>query len=193
MTSVTSLVRNAPTWAINQAFADAHPDASYDLELSQHMRGPKIHFIGIDEGERAHAAISALIRGKWSERRFWPYARVLRDWLDDVGVKRIWTDWQLRETGKFVGACDILVSGGPRQSGVVEVKLVNTLPEFHRRDHLLQLSLYARGLAENRGSFRGYWGALAYIAPAARTIRVFEWTDGLPHCCETAGKLLRAA
>jgi hypothetical protein len=194
MTSVTSLVRNAPTRALNRAFAGAHPDSSYDLELSPHIKGARVPYIGIDEGENAHAAISALIRGEWADRRFWPYACVIRDWMSDIGVQRVWTDWHIQETGRFVGSCDLLVSGGPRSSGVIEVKFVNRgLPEFHRMDHLFQLSLYARGLAEMRGGFDRYWGAIAYVCPSARTIRVFEWTVGMPRCCQSADFLLRAA
>lgn len=190
--SVTSIIRNASEKVLNRAFTANTPDDIYDLVLSPHLHCPRVGRIDCAAGERFHRDLAASVNGQWIDRQYWPYTRVLRDWLKDNGVTRVWSEWEFREGYRVVGCCDLLVKGGANARGVVEVKLINNLPEMPPGDNQCQLGLYARKAAAKFQDFDSYWGALAYVHPLSRSIRVFEWTK-MGRCCHAAHRILRAA
>jgi hypothetical protein len=190
--TVTSVVRNAPSHALSQAFADIKSAESYDLELSRSLRAPAMGRPNCVLGENFHSALANALRGEWIDRRYWPYVRVLRDWLADEGVTRIYSEWEFRNSKQIRGCCDLLVAGGPNKRGVLEVKLVGQLPEECPYDDQCQLGLYTRAAADRFHDYGSYWGALAYVCPQARVIRIFEW-QSMNACCKAAGQVLAAA
>jgi len=188
MSSVTSIVRNVRPRTLNKAFTGIDPNQSYDLELSNRLVAPSIGRSDCDLGERFHQALNRSIHGGWVERQFWPYARVLKDWLKDIGVSQIWSEWEFR-SAPVKGCADLLVAGGPNHRGVVEIKLVNKIPEFPAQDDLAQLGMYVCLAAGRFGDYQRYWGGLAYVHPYSRTIRIFEFSSAAP-LCQAANTLI---
>jgi len=137
--TITSIVRNTSTRSLSRAFAGLDPDQIYDLELSPRLRCSTVGRIDCAAGQRFHSDLATSISGQWIDRQYWPYTRVLRDWLKDAGVTNIWSEWEFRSHRRVVGYCDLLVKGGPNARGVVEVKLVNNLPEVPPSDDQCQV------------------------------------------------------
>jgi hypothetical protein len=190
--TVTSIVRNASEKALIRAFTTNTPDEIYDLDLSPHLRSSSVGRIDCAAGERFHGDLASSLSGKWIDRQYWSYTRVLRDWLKDIGVTKIWSEWEFRGHRRVVGCCDLLVKGGPNARGVVEVKLVNRLPEEPPSDDQFQLGLYTHNAAARFHDYDSYWGALAYVHPRSGSIRVFEWRT-MNRCCHAARRILGPA
>jgi hypothetical protein len=191
--TVTSVVRSTPPTILDRARAQTSPDSIYDLELSPHLREHKIGHIDCDQGERFHQALSKGVSGQWVNAKYYPFVQVIIDWLRDEGVTKVLSEWEFRESKRLRGCCDLMVTGGPNRRGIVEIKLVNSLPEWRPPgDDQLQLGLYASMAALRFGDYHSYWGALAYVAPSNRTIRIFQFSNMEPCCC-AANRVLEAA
>jgi hypothetical protein len=189
--TVTSVVRCTSLRTLERFFASIEPDQIYDLELAPFLRSPAMGRPDADLGEAFHAALASGIRGQWVEHAFYPYVRVIRDWLTDDGVTRFYSEWEFRYA-RIPGKCDLLVTGGPNCRGVVEVKLVNHLPETAPTDDACQLALYVRDAADRYHDYHRFWGAIAYVAPSERAVRVFQW-ESMEESCRAAAKILSAA
>ena len=192
--SVTSVIRGASRDALRRAFSSAAPDQIYDLEIRSHVRGPRIGTVDRARGEAFHEALSQGFSGQWVAPQYFPFVRVIKDWLDDEGVTRSLSEWEFRGSKAVRGRCDLLVKGGPNQRGVIETKLKGPkrLPQAVLVDDLLELSLYTATAAERFHDYDRFWGALVYVHPASHLIRVFEWRT-MGCCCEAANQILKVA
>lgn len=107
------------------------------------------------------------------ERKFLPWLVTCRDALRENGAGYLEPEVEM-EAGRNLpkGRCDLIAHGGPAELGVIEVKVVNTLPDEPSDAHLLQMSGYAV-LAEEVYAKRRIWAALAYVSLRERRVRLF--------------------
>jgi hypothetical protein len=190
--TVTSVVRSTPLQDLLQGFAKAFPDQVFDLQLSPMLRGPSMGLPDRKLGDAFHAALSRGIRGKWIDRQFWPFVHAIKEWLKYEGVSRTQTEWSFRGSKHLRACCDLLVKGGFNNRGILEVKLIGILPDELSKDDQFQLSLYTLAAAERFRDYSNFWGAVIYVCPEVRTIRVFQFTK-MDTCCHAAKQILQAA
>lgn len=107
------------------------------------------------------------------ERKLLPWLVTCRDALRENGAGYLEPEVEM-EAGRNLpkGRCDLIAHGGPAELGVIEVKVVNTLPDEPSDAHLLQMSGYAV-LAEEVYAKRRIWAALAYVSLRERRVRLF--------------------
>jgi hypothetical protein len=142
-------------------------------------------------GEAMHDAFHDTVRqqpsGAYSE-----YVQTLLTWLTPKGCTRVRSEWRFLR-GRMRARCDVWVSGGLNQHGVIEIKTCSTedLPVLYpRREEEHQLGLYARAAQPIPAS--SIWGAVVYVCPTQSMLRVFAWAE-LDEHARAAGRLLQAA
>jgi hypothetical protein len=74
------------------------------------------------------------------------------------------------------GEPDLVVQGGPRKHGVIEVKVVERLPASPAHEHLLQVGAYTAHMANKQG-MRRTWAALVYVSFREAKIAFFIFAD----------------
>lgn len=74
------------------------------------------------------------------------------------------------------GAPDLIVQGGPRKHGVIEVKVVDRLPSSPSHEHLLQVGAYTAHISNKKGVKRT-WAALVYVCFREAKITFFIYAD----------------
>ncbi len=127
-----------------------------------------------------------------NERNLWPYVAELRNSLKGLGVQRIQAERPLEaHAGVPRGQCDLLLTGGLRRRGVVEVKVVEHLPEEPLTLNCLQLGGYL-WLAARNDRFERWWGCVAYVSISERKIRLYAYRTIRP-LVTRAAELFRAA
>jgi hypothetical protein len=128
-----------------------------------------------------------------SESAYFPWISTLRRMIWDLGAWRMDIDAPLAACGSVPhGTCDLLVHGGPRRCGVVEVKVISKgSQESPRARDLVQLAAYAR-LCARSGSFDDLWGGVAYMELEARQVRLLTFDSARRIIAPTLA-LIRAA
>lgn len=190
--TVTAVVRGASQNVLGEAFRKSDPYKRFDLEIDLRSRNPVAINTGCTAGEEFHAELSSAIQGNWVSYKYWPYVQGIRDWLSREGVTWTLGEWEFRFAKAVRGKCDLLVKGGVNGRGVIEAKLVKSLPEAPPCDDRCQLGLYVCAAADRHCDYHHYWGALAYVCPRRRTIRIYRWRS-MKDNCHAARQVLRAA
>jgi hypothetical protein len=116
--------------------------------------------------------------------------------MDSEGVTKKRSEWEFRQSKQLKARCDVLTDGGLNKRGILEFKLTGKVPcpDALPEAHLAELSMYACADAETDESTAnsGRWGAVIYVCPAERTLRVFQFTT-MTNCCAAADTILKAA
>lgn len=110
------------------------------------------------------------------ERLLWPYVASLRTGLEKLGTSIIRAERELGQRYELHGACDLLVGGGLRRRGVVEVKVTNHSPDSPRPRDLTQLGGYLH-LAAKSHEYDKWWGCVAYVSLNQSTVTLFAFRD----------------
>lgn len=110
------------------------------------------------------------------ERLLWPYVAALRTGLEKLGTSVIRAERELGQCDELHGACDLLVWGGLRRWGVVEVKVTKHAPDSPRPRDLTQLGGYL-DLAAKRHEYNKWWGCVAYVSLSESTVTLFAFRD----------------
>lgn len=107
------------------------------------------------------------------ERQLLPWLATCRDALRERGAKHLDPEVKLEGGDRLPkGRCDLIAHGGLAELGVIEVKVVGSLPEEPADAHLLQVSGYAV-LAEDAYDEHRIWAAVAYVSLRERQVRLF--------------------
>ena len=192
--TVTALVRDTPSHTLSAAFSRADPDQVYDLRMDPNLKTLAMRAPDRELGLEFHEALAAGIRGEWVERRFWPFVFVILTWLESEGVVAKRSEWEFRQSKQLTGRCDVITDGGFNKKGILEFKLTGKIPDADSLSeaHLAELSMYACAAAEEFEDYSNHWGAVVYVCPHARNLRVFQFTT-MADCCAAANTILKAA
>jgi len=194
--TVTKLVRKTSFATLRAAFSDVIPDQVFDLKLDPKLRSHELRAPDCELGEEFHEALALGIRGERVPTRFWPFVFVILAWMESEGVTKKRSEWEFRSSKSLKGRCDVLADGGFNKRGILEFKLTGKVPDADALPdaHLAELSMYACADAETdeftANSSR--WGAVVYVCPSARSLRVFQFTT-MNDCCAAAQTILKAA
>jgi len=135
-------------------------------------------------GDTLHEALAEAFSGSWVSRDVWPYCHAAKEWLDKQGVNRIEVEQPIQSNERH-GVCDVLAFDRNNARFVLDWKYANSgLPTKPKPENVFQLGLYG-ALARGPGRISG---AIAYIAPRERKIRIFNWAD-LSDCAAEADRL----
>ncbi|HVS52603.1 MAG TPA: hypothetical protein VHD62_09625 [Opitutaceae bacterium] len=173
--TVTRFVRSLDSVALLDAYGDTAGVQAVNLPV---RFGRPFDPAASGVGARFHEAFQRFNRGEPIQREFLPYARALHEWLRLAGARRMWTEWSYGgEESRWRGTVDVSVAGGPRPSGIVEIKLQGRDPEDGFCEDWAQLGCYCRLAAEAGRPIDRQWAALAYILPRRRQVRVLVQND----------------
>ncbi len=107
------------------------------------------------------------------ERMLLPWLATVRNALRERGAGRLEPEVELEGCDHLPnGRCDLIAHGGLAELGVIEVKVVGSLPDEPADAHLLQVAGYAV-LAEDVYDEHRIWAAVAYVSLRERQVRLF--------------------
>jgi hypothetical protein len=191
--TVTNLVRHT---ALRSTFSELKPDQVFDLKMDPKLRTSALRAPDRELGDEFHKALAGGFRGEWVPQRFWPFVYVILAWMESEGVTRTRSEWKFRKSKQLNGRCDALIEGGVNKKGILEFKLTGNIPDADAlpEAHLAELSLYACAAVETDVSTNhsSQWGAVVYVCPSERTLRIFQFAN-MTACCEAANRVLKAA
>ena len=121
-------------------------------------------FSGID----LHRAVAAAVHGRQPSPGYVSVSERLLAGLKESGVYKIRSEVCL-DHPDVRGKCDLLVHGGYNESGVVEIKACNDVPDYALCRHRMQLSLYLYAASTRRHGPGSYWGAICVLLVTVRT------------------------
>lgn len=194
--SITDITRSLSHATAAAAFQGIEPD---QIRTSPVRRLKYLHLISSDPltaGNDIHRLLERMGDNKplsAAESAYFPWISTLRRLVWDLGADQMDIDVALSSQGRVPhGTCDLLVHGGPRRRGIIEVKVIakGTQSKPRARD-LTQLAAYAR-LQAGRGSFDQVWAGLAYLELEQRTVRLMIYNNSREIILPTLA-LLRAA
>jgi len=133
-------------------------------------------FTGMD----LHRSVTSAVRGREVSRDHASITERLLSWLWQTGVNEIRPEVNL-DHPDVRGNCDLLVRGGYNDTGIIEIKACNEVPDYALSKHRMQLSLYLYAVATRNRGESGCWGAIAYCSLVTGHIRLFVWPDGTPN------------
>jgi hypothetical protein len=144
-------------------------------------------------GGGLHDAFHAHNRKGWCKPCFYPYVAALRDWLAEIGVADLLTEWGYDTRDCLPsGRLDALLLDGPTHRGVLEIKATTDDGLSARPEHVCQLGGYlALQSAWDGNAPSAQWGLLAYALPRSGCwkLHIFHDVGRLVH---PAAKLLAA-
>jgi hypothetical protein len=194
--TVTKLVRKTPFTTLRAAFSEVIPDQVFDLNMDTNLKTRAMRAPDCGLGDEFHKALASGIRGEWVAPLFWPFVFVILAWMESEGVINKRSEWEFRQSKQLKARCDVLTKGGLNETGILEFKLTGKIPDAEAlpEAHLAELSLYAYASAETDKAVDPCkrWGAVVYVCPSARSLRVFQFTT-MTHCCAAAETILKAA
>lgn len=193
--NVTTITRSLSRKA-NAAFEDIDPDHVHTSPVRK-LKNP--HLISSDPltaGNDLHRLLQRMGDNEPlspSESAYFPWVSTLRRMVWDLGAWQMDIDAPLPACGSVPhGTCDLLVHGGPRHRGIVEVKVIaKGSQECPRARDLVQLAAYAR-LCARAGSFDDLWAGVAYMELEARQVRLMTF-ESARAIIEPTLALIRAA
>jgi hypothetical protein len=116
--------------------------------------------------------------------------------MESEGVTKKRSEWVFRHSKHLKARCDVLADGGYNKKGILEFKLTGRIPDAEAlpESHLAELSMYAFAATETDQftDHSQHWGAVVYVCPSERTIRVFQFNK-MTDCCNAAKRVLEAA
>ena len=111
------------------------------------------------------------------EKLMLPWLNALRGQLRAMGAKHLDPLTHFSSArGLPRGEPDLVVQGGPRKHGVIEVKVVERLPSNPAHEHQLQVGAYTAHMANEQGISRT-WAALVYVSFREAKIAFFIYAD----------------
>jgi hypothetical protein len=194
--TVTDIVRQTCNTTLRSIFSEVKPDQVFDLKMDPKLRTSYMRAPDRELGNEFHKALARGVRGEWVPHRYWPFVYVILAWMESEGVTRTHSEWKFGRSKQLNGRCDAVIEGGVNKKGVLEYKLTGKIPDADAlpEAHLAELSLYACAAVETDASTNhsSQWGAVVYICPSERTLRIFQFTN-MTACGEAANRVLKAA
>ena len=170
--TVTSLIRHTSQDLIAATLPQNNTPIVVDLEAPGFNSLRRSSWLsGID----LHRSIAGTVKGKGGSDEFSIFASRILSWLAEVGASNMRAEIAV-VCADVRGVCDICVTGGYAEHGIVEIKCCDDLPQFSDWRHRLQLNLYAYAASQWNGR-SSTWGAIAYCSLRASAIRVFLFTQ----------------
>lgn len=194
--TVTTLTRSISQAQSNAAFNTLKPDI---LRCQSVKVAGATHLISSDPLQAGNHFAALLKRMGDSdpltptEKAYLPWMLVLRQMIWDLGAWEMEIESPLKACGGIPrGVCDLLVRGGPKKRGVIEVKVISR-GEIHvpRGRDLAQVGAYAR-LVAGHGQFDHVFAGVAYIELESRKVRLYA-VSGVNQLVQATVQLLRAA
>lgn len=175
--NVTSLTRSISRHASAAAFNSLTPDI---VRVSKVASGQHADLISTDP-LTAGRTFAALLERMCDnaplspeEKAYLPWMSTLRTMVWGLGAWEMEIESPLKSVGNVPhGICDVLLYGGPKSRGVIEVKVISRGSVLSPRGRdLVQVGAYARLLA-GKGSFDDIFAAVAYVELETRVVRLF--------------------
>lgn len=179
--SITDITRSLNQHTANRVFHDIVPDA-IDEAAVRRVRHPEL--IAKDPllaGNTIHRLLSRMADNdplSPVESAHFPWVSALRRLVWSLGANQMDIDVNLPAHGHVPhGTCDLLVHGGPKPRGILEVKVIaKGAKSSPRARDLVQLAAYAR-LCAGKGSFDDLWAGLAYLELETRMVRLMVYNN----------------
>lgn len=179
--SITDITRSLNQHSADRAFHDIAPDSIHVASIRSIRHPECLARDPLKAGNTLHHLLARMAdKGPLSdiESTHFPWVSSLRRLIWALGAYKMDIDVALSAYGQLPnGTCDLLVHGGPRRQGIVEVKVIlKGSQQSPRARDLVQLASYARLHARN-GSFDDLWAAVAYLELEARKVRLMTFNS----------------
>lgn len=178
--SITSIARSLPDYTLIRGLRGLSPDSEMTVDIPQGNDGPLASADPYFLGCRFHAFLKRMVDSdplSDQEKLLLPSLNSLRITFRNMGVGKL--DPMVRfngERGIPCGEPDLIANGGPRSKGVIELKVVRTLPDRPVHEHLLQIGAYAAHIAL-RSRFNHPWASVVYASFHEAKLRFFVFND----------------
>lgn len=197
--NVTTLTRSLSQTKSTAAFSSFKPDILRCRPVK--VFGPT-HLISSDPLQAGND-FSALLKRMGDsdpltpkEKAYLPWMVVLRQMIWALGASEMDIELPLSPCGGVPkGVCDLLVHGGPKSRGVIEVKVISRGEvQTPRGRDLAQLGAYARLVVgrSHDSDFDSVYAGVAYIELESRKVRLYA-VSGAQDLVAATIQLLRAA
>jgi hypothetical protein len=178
--SITSIARSLPEFKIIQGMRGLSTADEKTVAVSGETTASLASLTTYTLGCRFHALLRRVAdHGPLTteEKLMLPWLNALRGQLRAMGAEHFDPLTHFSSArGLPSGSPDLIVQGGPRKHGVIEVKVVDRLPSNPAQEHLLQVGAYTAHMSNKQG-IRRTWAALAYVSFREAKITFFIYAD----------------
>jgi len=178
--SITSIARSLPEFKIIQGMRGLSTADEKTVAVPVETTASLASLTTYTLGCRFHALLRRVAdHGPLTteEKLMLPWLNTLRGQLRAMGAEHIDPLMHFSSaSGLPSGEPDLVVQGGPRKHGVIEVKVVERLPSNPALEHLLQVGAYTAHMSNKQG-IRRTWAALAYVSFREAKITFFIYAD----------------
>jgi len=181
--SITSVARSLPDPTLVRGLSGLSFDSEQTVDVPRGIESP---LSGADPyflGCQFHALLKRVSdreRLSDQEKLLLPWLNALRTTLRSMGVGKLDPSVRFRSAhGIPKGQPDLIADGGPRSKGVIELKVVYSIPTQPEHEHLLQVGGYAAHLSSS-SRFRHPWASLVYASFREAKLRFFIFDDTRP-------------
>jgi len=179
--TVTDITRSLSKSTTEHAFNGIVPDSIHEARVRRIKHPELLSTDPLDAGNTIHGLLSRMADNDPLtpvESAHFPWVSSLRRLVWGLGADQMDIDVALSAHGHVPhGTCDLLVYGGPKPRGILEVKVIaKGAKSSPRARDLVQLAAYAR-LCAGRGSFDDLWAGLAYLELETRMVRLMVYNN----------------
>ena len=194
--SITSIARSIPDFKIIQGMRGLSTADEKTVAVPAKTTASLASLTTYTLGCRFHALLRRVAdHGPLTteEKLMLPWLNALRGQLRVMGAEHFDPLMHFSSAnGLPSGEPDLVVQGGPRKHGVIEVKVVERLPSDPAQEHLLQVGAYTAHMSNKQG-IRRTWAALAYVSFREAKITFFIYADANAIVQKTRALMAHAA
>lgn len=194
--NVTDITRSLPPRSTENAYRGIHPDAVQIATVNKLKHQHLLSNDPLTAGNDLHHLLRRMSDSdplSPTESAYFPWVSAMRRMVWALGAWQMDIDAPLKACRNVPnGTCDLLVHGGPKKRGVLEVKvIVRGTQETPRARDIVQLASYCLLLA-GAGSFDALWAGVVYMELETRLVRLLVFKNARP-IIEPALELFSAA
>lgn len=178
--SITSVARSLPDSTLIRGLRGLSFDSAKTVDVPRGIASPLSDADPYFLGCQFHALLKRISdrdRLSAQEKLLLPWLNTLRTTFRSMGVRKLDPSVRFRGVNGIPnGEPDLIADGGPRSKGVIELKVVYSIPAQPDHEHLLQVGGYAAHLASS-SRFSYPWASLVYASFREAELRVFIFDD----------------